>query len=223
MCLKKRREGGIDSCITEEDLELGWLGWILVWHGWPLSWKLFSVDLVEENGTSSEFERGLGDIEWLSSFPIEPKVWNGSNLSLSISFSDESVGNGWGSCLEGGLDTTLNSIEDSSFEEWDKYRCHISPDVSVDMEFQVVPVDIDNNINSIDGRHDASISKRLGSKLDTKSKGDLFKVDLCKSSGDEDELFIAEIFCDKLASDIIAGENKSIVGGINRELDVLWV
>ena len=91
------------------------------------------------------------------------------------------------------------------------------------MELEVVPVDIDYNIDSIDGGHDASIRKRLGSKLDTKSKCDLFKVDLCKSSGNEDKLFIAEIFCYKLASDIIAGENKSIVGGIYRELDVLWV
>ena len=91
------------------------------------------------------------------------------------------------------------------------------------MEFEVVSVDIDDNINGIDGRYYASISKRLCSKLDTKSKCDLFKVDLCKSSGNEDKLFIAEIFCDKLASDIIACENKGIVGGVNRELDILWV
>ena len=197
------------------------LSGVLVWHGWPLSWELLAEDGVKENGTGAELKGGVGDVERLLSLPVDEKV--GDDLVHCVGLGNNGVDQGWCSGLESSVDGTGHGVEDASLEEGQENRGHVCPDVTVNVEFEVVSVDIDNNVDSLYGWHDASIRQGLGCEGNAKSKSDLVKVDLSEPSSNENELLGTEILGDELASNIAAGQNEGVLGGVNGKLHVLGV
>ena len=70
------------------------------------------------------------------------------------------------------------------------------------MELEVVAVNIDNDVDGVNGWDNSAVSKGLGLERDTKLELDLLKVDLSSTGGNEDGLLEVEVLGEESCGEV---------------------
>jgi len=104
-------------------------------------------------------------LETLRSHPVEPQIWN--DLRVCLSLCDELVGKFWGGLLQSRVQLTFDRVKGRSLEERLKQLRNPGPDVSINVEVEVIFRNIDNDIDSVDSWYDSSIMEGLRLKRHT--------------------------------------------------------
>jgi len=148
----------------------------LVWHVWeghrPFS---FTNSRAVHDSLDSELKESVSNHWRLWSREVNEPFWeardNGSSVSCCKFGSEES----W-HILEHSLNCILDQISHWSLEEDLEPASELSPDVSMDVDVEVLSIDIDHNVDSFKSWHNCAIGKSFCSENESKSEVDVIEV-----------------------------------------------
>ncbi len=139
---------------------------------------------------------------------------------MTVSSSEESVSEFGDSGSKGICDGILDKLNDSALEEDFKSGSEISPDVTPDLDINVVAVNIDKDVDGIHGGYDTAICKGLGLEGKTKSDVDGFHLHLGVALGDKDPRVSSERIRVEVGAQVVAGKLDGVVGDIDIKDDI---
>ena len=160
--LQEGAQEGVNGDVTEEYLELGRLSSVLVRHVSEVSGPLGLSNLVVIHDTlGTELKGSIGDNSGLWCLPVEVPVLGagdqkGSIHSLHLAVQELRDGRRQSISYR-----VLNKINDGALEEDFESTGEVRPDVSPDLDVDIVAIDINEDINSADCWHNFAISCRL--------------------------------------------------------------
>ena len=125
-------------------------------------------------------------------------------------------------------DFTLESIPDFVFdhacdgplEEALEQGCKVAPDVTADMDVDVIFVNVYHDIDRVDGWHHSSVWQGLRCKLEADSHCHLVEVDFSVASSDEEVLFRSEGTRVELGRKVVARKSDSVLRWIHCKYDI---
>lgn len=142
---------------------------------------------------------------------------------MTVSSSEESVSEFGDGSGKGVCDGVLNKLNDGALEEDFESGSEISPDVTPDLDVNVVAVDVDKDVNGVHSGDNAAISKGLGLERKTKSDVDGVHLHLGMALGDKDPRVSTERVRVEVGAQVVAGKFNGVVGDINIKDDISGV
>ena len=118
------------------------------------------------------------------------------------------------------FDSVLNESNNGALEEDLEGTGEIRPDVTPDLDVNVVTVDVNKDIDSADRWDDFAVRSSLGTKFETHANVDGVHIDLGVASGDEDPFVSTERVCVEFGCKIFHIQCDCVLGFINCKDDV---
>lgn len=197
------------------------LSGILVGHvresSGPLSLTIFAV---VEDAFSAKLNGGRCDDSGERRLPIkEPSVerWDLKVAIGSRELGVDEIRHGFCKSI---MNAIVNQINNGTLEEDLEGASEVGPDVTRDLDVDVIFIDIDGDIDSLDSRDDTSISEGLSLKLEAEANVDSVHVDFEVPCGNEDPRVAAERVSVELGAKLVGLENEGVVLNVLLKDDV---
>ena len=117
----------------------------------------------------------------------------------------------------------MNQINDGALEEDFESSGEVRPDVAPDLDVDVVAIDIDEDIDSADSRHNFALRCGLCREGEAQANVDSVHNDVGVTLGNKDPRVGAEVVRVEGGGEVIHGQSKRIICGIGGEAHIRGV
>jgi len=153
-------------------------------------------------------------------FPIDGPERIDWNRKVSISTGENLISNLWESDFKRWSDFIVDHISNSTYEKDFESRSEVWPDVSPNFDIDIKSVNVNNYVNRIDCWYNTAIWKGLSGKWHTKSNGNCVDVNFDVTLRRKWPWLVAESLIVKNTAQLVASQNKGIIGNISVDKDV---
>jgi len=217
-----RPERAVDGPVADVRLQAGGVGGVMEGHGGNHFKGLVLANVpVPHESLDAYLEGGGGQLGGQGGLPVENPAGLGRNLKLRFLVSEEVVSDQRNSFLETKPHRVLNYVNNSFLEEDIDEGGEGGPDVSVDMDVDVKPVDFDIYVEGVEAGNDTAIWQHLCIELNAKSNCDRVHLHVEVTFGNDRPFLLAEVVAEEVGVEFVSSKDDRVVGFVGNPGHVL--
>jgi len=144
-------------------------------------------------------------------------------VDVAIVFDKEGVGDKRDGCIQGDCDRVPDHVHNCSFEENSEQRGQVRPESSSDVELDVISVDVNDHIDSVN-HHQLAASSGGNLGLELKAEPDVYGVHIylhpAVGNHERGDL-VAEVVGSEFGSQLVAVQSDGVFGDVSSEDNVV--